>query len=94
MATIAIHLAMLVLGQIAFHCARYTYIFVCYMYTHIYIPVHMCTYCNPATSKEAPSLWQAPSRLVLAWVLFCCVYSQQYYGDPEERALQFLNSNF
>ncbi len=84
-ATIAIHLAMLVLGQIAFHCARYTYIFVCYMYTHIYIPVHMCTYCNPATSKEAPSLWQ--SALASCWrgccfVLFC-FYLQT--SDPEQK---------
>ena len=37
MATIAIHLAMLVLGQIAFHCARYTYIFVYIICIHIYL---------------------------------------------------------
>ena len=76
MATIAIHLAMLVLGQIAFHCARYTYIFVylyiIYMYKYIYryIGAHIVTRQH---QRRLQVCGKAPSRLVLGVgvVLFC-----------------------
>ena len=55
----------------------------------------MCTYCNPATSKEAPSCGKRPPAS--CWRGCCFVVFIHNNGDPEEtqeRALQFLNSNF